>query len=60
MTRTIKSKAERGDLKTEITIRYTEQNAFVPHVKREMEVLKNQLYEFLRNRGYSYSQIKIK
>jgi len=59
MTRVINATAKRGDLKTEVTVRHTEKNAYTPDTKKELEKFKNELYEFLKNRGYNYSDIKI-
>lgn len=58
MTRTIKFTATKGQLKTEITIRHTEENAYSPDTKKVIEHLKNDVYDLLREQNYNYSEIK--
>lgn len=59
MTRTIKFTAQRGDLKTQIVIKHEEKSAYTPDTKKEVEKIKNEIYDFLRNRGYNFSDIKL-
>jgi len=57
MTRTIKFTAKNGDLKTEITVKHTEQNAYTPDTKKVVERIRNKVYDMLREQGYNYSEI---
>lgn len=58
MTRTFKFVAKRGQIKTEITIRHTEENAYSPDIKKSVEEMKNGAYDLLRDQKYNYSDIK--
>lgn len=58
MKRTIKFTAQRGDLKTVITVNHTEENACMPDTEKQVEQIKNELYDFLRKRNYNFSDIK--
>ncbi len=58
MIRTIKFTAKSGDLKTEITVKHEEKNAYTPDTKKKVDTIKNDVYDLLRKQGYNYSDIK--
>lgn len=58
MKRKVKFVADNGVSKTEIQIHHTEKNAYKTKVDTEVDRIKNEAFNFLRNRGYNFSEIK--